>query len=242
MVGTLIGLKETKRNSLDPSHFVNATILAAIFGTVGARLFYVAQNFGFYSRHPADIIAMWKGGSVSFGALLGVIFALLIYFRVNRLPTIRYLDVYPVPFGIGIVFGRIGCFLTGCCYGKPSDLPFAVRYPRGSIPYNDQLQSLALTLGASASLPVHPVQIYEAMELLIVSIAFYVFIRPKKDGIRFLFFVLCYAFLRLVNDFVRADADRGFIYKDLSVSSFMSIAILLIGTFLVAYSARKRTA
>lgn len=164
-----------------------------------------------------------------FGGLAG----LILYLWLKNLSVLKYLDVIPVPLGIGLFFGRIGCFLAGCCYGKISDLPWAISFPRGSLPYKAQLQNLELTLGSPSSLPVHPVQLYEAFEGLLLAIAFYFLPYPGKDGMRFLYFAMCYAIFRFINEFFRGDIHRGFVYGNLSVSQGVSIVIVIAGIIIL---------
>ncbi len=238
MFGTLIGIVEVKRRGFEVSYYVDAVIIAVISGFLGARLFYVFQHFSYFYKNPVQIIRLWEGGYVFYGAFIGGFLGLIFYLWLKKLPVLKYLDVVPVPLGIGLFFGRIGCFLSGCCFGRISDLPWAISFPRGSTPYKFQLQNLELTLGSPVSLPVHPVQLYEAFEGLLLAIAFF-FLPFKKDGIRFCAFAVCYAILRFINEYFRGDTHRGFIYENLSVSQGVSIFVVLLGTVILTYFLRR---
>lgn len=191
MAGTLVGLIEVRKRNLNPSNYLDATIIAVISGFIGARFFYIFQHFGFFSKNPVQVIRLWEGGYVFYGAFIGGFAGLIIYLWFKKLPLLKYLDVVPVPLGVGIFFGRIGCF-----------------------------------------------QLYEASEGLLLAIAFYFLPSFKKDGLRFLYFVMSYAILRFINEFFRGDVHRGFVYENLSVSQGVSIVIVLLCIFILIYFLR----
>ena len=129
----------SRRAELDPATMSNAALYALIVGTLGARLFFVIHHFDEFRVAPLSVFAIWQGGLEFLGGVVPTVLFLLLYLRRRKLPVRRYLDVMAVGLMAGLAFGRIGCFLNGCCYGKPTDLPWAVRFPYGSYAYVSQV-------------------------------------------------------------------------------------------------------
>jgi len=108
-------------------------------GVVGARLFFVAHYFDKFRSSPLEVFAIWQGGLELAGGVIAAIIVILFYLRYHKLPIRRYLDVLAVGLMLALVFGRIGCFLNGCCYGKPTELPWGLRFPYDSFAYHSQI-------------------------------------------------------------------------------------------------------
>lgn len=124
----------------DPQHITNAALYSLIAGVVGARLFFVIHYFDGFRDDPLSVFAIWKGGLELLGGVLLAIAVIFFYIRYHKLPLRHYLDALAVGLMLALVFGRIGCFLNGCCYGKPTDLPWGVQFPYGSFAYRSQIQ------------------------------------------------------------------------------------------------------
>ncbi len=124
----------------DPHLITNAALYSLIAGVAGARLFYVIHHFGeFQSRDWFYIFAIWQGGLVLLGGVILAIAVIFFYLWHHKLPIRRYLDILAIGLTLALAFGRIGCFLNGCCFGKPTELPWAVRFPYGSHAYKSQI-------------------------------------------------------------------------------------------------------
>ena len=124
----------------DPNMITNASLYALVAGVVGARIFYVVHYYGRFRGDFAGIFKIWEGGLELLGGVLGAVVVIILYLRYHKLPIRRYLDILAIGLMLALAFGRIGCFLNGCCYGKPSDLPWAVRFPYNSLAYQSQVQ------------------------------------------------------------------------------------------------------
>jgi len=122
----------------DPQHITNAALYSLIAGVVGARVFFVVHYWSQFQGNLLDVFAIWRGGLELLGGVLLAIAVILSYIWYHRLPMRHYLDVLAVALLLALAFGRIGCFLNGCCYGKPTDLPWGVRFPYGSFAYESQ--------------------------------------------------------------------------------------------------------
>ncbi|OHB64835.1 MAG: hypothetical protein A2Y77_16590 [Planctomycetes bacterium RBG_13_62_9] len=125
----------------DPQHITNAALYSLIAGVVGARVFYVIHYYhDRFGGNPLGVFAIWKGGLELLGGVLLAIAVILFYIYRHKLPMRHYLDVLAIGLLAALAFGRIGCFLNGCCYGKPTDLPWGVRFPYGSWAYRSQVR------------------------------------------------------------------------------------------------------
>ncbi|MFA5293585.1 MAG: prolipoprotein diacylglyceryl transferase [Phycisphaerae bacterium] len=122
-------------------HITTAALYSLIAGIVGARLFYVVHYWQqFRGARLIDIFAVWNGGLELLGGVFLSIFVIVLYLWTQKLPVRRYLDILAIGLMLALVFGRIGCFLNGCCFGKPTSCPFSVRFPYGSLAYQSQVR------------------------------------------------------------------------------------------------------
>ncbi len=131
----------SRRFTRDPQHITNAALYSLIAGVIGARVFFVVHYFDQFRGDPLGVFAIWNGGLELLGGVLLAIAVILSYIRYHKLPLRHYLDVLAIGLMMALVFGRIGCFLNGCCYGKPTDLPWAVRFPYGSFAFRSQIHT-----------------------------------------------------------------------------------------------------
>ncbi len=124
----------------NPQLITNAALYALVGGVVGARLFFVVHYFDKFRSNPLEVFAIWQGGLELAGGVVAAIIVILFYLRYHKLPIRRYLDVLAAGLMLALVFGRIGCFLNGCCYGKPTELPWGLRFPYYSFAYHSQIE------------------------------------------------------------------------------------------------------
>ena len=175
---------------------------------------------------PRDCLAaikFWHGGLAYYGGFLLAVPVGLWYAWRRRLGVWRTADLTAPFIALGLFFGRMGCFLNGCCHGAECDLPWAVTFPgRGA--------------------PVHPTQLYEAAAALAIAAVLYVVVRPKKraHGQVFAALLVLYGAARFALEFVRAD-DRGIAFG-LSTSQWISLPLVAWGIFLWVRWSRPRAA
>lgn len=125
----------------DPMHITNAALYSLIAGIAGARAFFVIHYFDQFRDDPWNLFAIWNGGLELLGGVVLAIAVILFYIWYHKLPMRHYLDVLAIGLLVALAFGRIGCFLNGCCYGKPTELPWGVRFPYGSFAYRSQIRA-----------------------------------------------------------------------------------------------------
>ena len=129
----------SRRAGLDPERMTNVALYVLIVGVIGARAFFVVHHFEHFRGQLLGIFAIWRGGLEFLGGVVPAIVFLLVYLRLRRLPVRRYLDILAIGLMMGLAFGRLGCFLNGCCFGRPTDLPWGLRFPYRSYAYVSQI-------------------------------------------------------------------------------------------------------
>ena len=135
-------VKHLSRNiTPSPQFITNIALYSLISGVAGARLFYVIHYFENFKDDLPSVFAIWQGGLEFYGGVIFAIPVIIFCLRYHKLPMRRYFDILAIALMLGLTFGRIGCFLNGCCFGKPAELPWAVRFPYNSFAYLSQINS-----------------------------------------------------------------------------------------------------
>jgi len=124
----------------DPQLITNAALYSLIAGVVGARAFYVIHYFNHFRDNLPSVFAIWNGGLELIGGVVAAIVVIVLYGRHHKVPIRHYMDVLAIGLMAALMFGRIGCLLNGCCYGRPTELPWGVRFPYGSFSYSSQVK------------------------------------------------------------------------------------------------------
>ena len=167
--GVLVRLGRSRGFSSD--RLANLLALLVVCGLAGARTFFVVEHWADYRADPASALRIWEGGLMFYGSIVFGAAALVAHCRITRSPMLPLLDLFAVAVPVGQAFGRVGCLLNGCCYGRPSDSCLAVTYPRWSIPCVEQIRAGLLPEDAARSLPVLPSQLFEAAGCLLLFLA-----------------------------------------------------------------------
>ncbi len=143
VIGFLAAVSLVRRLSRDftpdPQLITNAALYSLVGGVIGARIFFVIHYFDRFRESPIEVFFIWQGGLELLGGVIAAISIIFFYLVYHKLPIRRYLDVLAIGLMLTLVFGRIGCFLNGCCFGKPTDLPWGVRFPYNSFAYYSQV-------------------------------------------------------------------------------------------------------
>lgn len=232
LVGIYIASKNWEKLGYDPEFVVNTSIWGMIFVLVGARLFYTVQNHSEYFSltYPSKILnvfKVWEGGLVFYGGLIGGVIGTIIYVRKKGQPVLDFLDSIAPSIGLGHFFTRIGCFLNGCCYGRPTDLPWGVKFPPGSNPARHYTGH------------IHPTQLYESLSgIVLFTILYFLFKNRKFKGQVFFSYLLMYSVIRFTIEFFRGDSIRG-VYGPLSTSQWIGVIIFPFALFFLYYLRRS---
>lgn len=197
---------------------VDCSCLMLLCGILGGRLFYLALYWRAFLKAPWEIIAIWHGGLVFYGGLLGGLAGAWWYTQRHRLDVGRAFDQM-TPFAIlGHAFGRLGCFFNGCCYGKPTDAWCGIWFP-----------------GHESA--VYPTQLFEAGGLLILCIALRYW--QVRGGLArrwaiFAEYLIGYGLLRLGVEFLRG--DKGPVFAGLTLMQLLSLGLIVVGLVLLLRS------
>ena len=201
--------------------------LWAFFGAlIGAKVFWILQY-----DSPINLLyalLIWQGGLVYYGGLIGAVLALVIYFRINKLPHFRLGDVAIAYLPLGQAITRIGCFLNGCCWGRlaSESVPWSICFPKNSHAHQDHVSQKLIEKAASHSLPVHPTQLYMVLGLLVILVILKFCLKRKTfDGAVLLLYCFFYGILRFIVEGFRGDSERSIF--TLTVSQTISLALIL---------------
>lgn len=202
-----VGLTFDQANNLFLAIFISAL--------VGGKVFLFFENPSGYMEAPRRLFT--GSGFVFYGSFLFAVPTMLWYFKKNKLPTYQMLDIMAITTCLVHMFGRIGCFMAGCCYGKPTESFFAVVFT------NPACQANPLDT------PLFPTQLMEAGFILLVML-FLLFIRSRKqfNGQLFLLYLMLYAIGRFGLEYFRGDTARGFVIENyVSHSQFIAFLVLV---------------
>ncbi len=223
-----MALWRSRRMSLDPDVIHGLAAWLFLGGIVGARVLFVLQNPGVLES-PAQIFAIWQGGILFYGCILGGLVGSLIYWWRNPFPFLATADAVAPALCVGIVLGRIGCFLNGCCFGECTSVPWAVQFPAGTHAWERHVEAGWIGPGALLSLPVHPKQLYLAaagLALLALLLAYAP--RRRRDGEVMTLLMIAYPVTRFTTEFFRGDADGRYL-AGLTISQDISLALVALG-------------
>jgi phosphatidylglycerol---prolipoprotein diacylglyceryl transferase len=205
----------------------NLFILLVLAAIVGGKIFLIFEKPAYYFSSPIKLFS--GSGFVFFGSLLLTIPVMLWYFKKIKVPVLGMLDVMAIVTCIVHGFGRIGCFMAGCCYGIPTDSFLGVMFT-DPVCQAEPLHTL-----------LHPTQLYEAAYIFILM-AFLLFMQSKKkfNGQIFLTYLMLYSIGRSVLELFRGDIERGFIIKNI-LSNSQGIALIVITIACYFYVRLKRS-
>ncbi|MGC8742087.1 MAG: prolipoprotein diacylglyceryl transferase [Candidatus Sumerlaeaceae bacterium] len=239
LAGTWLASRLARRVNLSLDFVLDAVFWCVVAGLGGARLTYVALEWRSFVADPlATLFA--SGGQVFLGGFLTAIVALVWVARRYRVRLPLAADVLAPALALGHAFGRVGCYFAGCCYGAPTEGSWGVRFPQlldeqgrivGSFAYLDHLAQGLIAPTDTCSLPVYPVQLFEALGNLVLCGALLLLWRRRRfEGHVALAYVFAYSFMRFVLEFLRGDAIRGILFG-LSTSQWLSLFVAIAAIF-----------
>jgi phosphatidylglycerol:prolipoprotein diacylglycerol transferase len=226
LFGTWLALREARRLRLEEDPLINVILVTLVASVLGARALYVIEHLAEFKREWGSVFALWQGGLTLYGGLAAGTFVGLLAARRLGLPRWRVADALTPSLAIGTMFGRIGCFLNGCCYGHPTTLPWGVKFPPGSF--------ASIEFGDT---PVHPSQLYNAAAGLALF-GFLVAARARfhVPGVRFWTFVVLFALARIPLDMTRAYEPSAVLVRgvvEITESQGTSLVVALFGLLMI---------
>jgi phosphatidylglycerol:prolipoprotein diacylglycerol transferase len=229
LLGLQFALVRARKRNLDASRVMDLGIYIIISALVGAKLLLLVTDFQTFKSNPAELFNLLREGGVFYGGLLVAVTVALIYIKRVGLPLWTTCDVFAPGIALGHVIGRFGCFFAGCCWGKPTTVPWAITF---TSPF------AAANVGTPLNVPLHPTQLYEAgAEFLILMFLLLTEKSGRKfAGRTFWLYMLLYAISRYVIEYYRDD-PRGTV-GPFSTSQFMSLILAPLAVGMLVYLGR----
>lgn len=239
VVGWFLAMRFAKNDGIPPEQAGAIYMWTAIWSIVGARALYVITNPGEFVDSPLRAVKMWEGGLVAYGGMIGGFLASWYGCRKRGIALLRWADAAAPSVVLGTAITRIGCLLFGCDYGKPTDLPWAIRFPQGRPAWHEHVESGMLARDAAQSLPVHPTQLYELL-VGVTLFALLMYLRHVRrfSGQVFLGWVIGYGILRPIIELYRDDDERGGVGV-LSTSQIIGIVTVALGIALLVHLMKR---
>jgi phosphatidylglycerol:prolipoprotein diacylglycerol transferase len=230
-VGIILAIHQAKKEGIKPDTILDLGLLIILSSLVGGKILEIAINYRYYFKNPKEIITSLRFGGVYYGGLILAVLISLLYLRWKKLALWQICDIFAPSIALGVAIGRWGCFFAGCCWGKPTTLPWGVTFTN---PYTHQI------VGTPLYVPLHPTQIYHSLTNFLIFIVL-ITMRKKKsfEGQLFWFYILLYSITRFFLEYLRDD-PRGFVFEGaLSTSQFIGILAAALALFMLFYLKRR---
>lgn len=231
VLGIMIVERRAQRFGVEPKKITDLALWVLLAVVVGSRLFYVAFHWDEFRHDLLGIIRFWGNppglsGLMFYGGFLAAFAVGLLYVRLNRLPLLKMLDAVAPALVLGEGFTRIGCFLNGCCFGRPTDCPLGMVFPPGS------------AAGAQfPGQPIHPTQLYSSLAgFLLFGLALLLERRRLRPGLLFAIILLLYSLFRFGIDFVRFYENTANFWGN----QVVALGLSLLAAVLIIILTRKR--
>jgi len=196
---------------------------ALIGGLVGSRVYYLFQHTAQFSHDPVGSIFSGTG-LVWYGGVIGGAIGVVLWARRRGMVNLLLLDIACIPLALGYAIGRIGCQVSGDGdYGKPSDLPWAMGYPHGTVP-------------TPPGVKVHPTPIYETLAMGLVAYFLWTYRDRMRPGLLFAWYLIAAGLERFLVEFVRRNAETA---AGLTTPQLESLAMIAVGAAWLIASTRQ---
>lgn len=218
LIGLQLAVIRAKRAGVDPAKVMDLGIYLIIAALVGAKLMLIAVDWDYFRQQPRELLSLVRAGGVFYGGLIGAVAVGFFLVRRYKLNIWATGDLMAPGIALGHVVGRFGCLLAGCCYGRPTDVPWAITFTNPIANAN---------VGTTLGVPLHPTQLYDAgAELIILAVLLLTERRGKPfAGRTFWLYIGLYAISRFVIEYYRGDIQRGTV-GDMSTSQFVSLLLV----------------
>lgn len=210
-------MKRGKEKNYDDNMLLDMSIGTIIAGILGGKILYIITDFQYIKDNPQVIIKEFGSGFVIYGAIIGGIIGIIAYCKIKKWKILDVMDLTIPSVALAQGFGRIGCFLAGCCYGKPTNLCIGVTFKE--------------SLFAPSFIKLHPTQIYSSIfDFSLALFLLWYDKKKRKSGRVFSMYIIIYSIGRFIVEYLRND-PRGNVGM-FSTSQFIAIFTLIIGILL----------
>jgi len=233
LTGLQLALVRARQRGLNPVRMLDLGVYIIIAALVGAKLLLLITEFDSYRSNPAELWSLMRAGGVFYGGLIAAVLVAFWYITRHGLPLWTTCDLFAPGIALGHVIGRMGCFMAGCCYGRPTTLPWGITF-------TDLFA--ATNVGTPLGVALHPTELYEAGAELIVLVLLLTTERRGRPfpGRTFWGYLLLYAISRFIIEFYRGD-PRGVVFG-VSTSQFISLILAPLSVAMLAVLSRRTSA
>jgi phosphatidylglycerol---prolipoprotein diacylglyceryl transferase len=217
LLGLWMAVRRANAAGLDGNRVLDLGIWVIIAALVGAKALLLVVDFQYFTSSWDNFMTLVRSGGVFYGGLIAAVVVCIYQLRKHRLPLWTSGDLFAPGIALGYMVGRLGCLLAGCCYGRPTDVAWAITFTD---------PAAAMNVGTPLNVGLHPTQLYESLAGLVIFGALMVTEgRGRRfPGRTFWLFVLMYSVLRFGIEFFRGD-PRGDVFDLMSTSQFISFVL-----------------
>lgn len=247
LAGIILAARRAEKAGENPDHIYNFSVWAVLSSLIGARVYYVITHYSEFRAGETYSLAgrilvelknmFWPigadgqiglSGLIYYGGLIAATLATLVFLRIYRLNTPKFLDILAPSVALGEAITRIGCFLNGCCFGRPTDSIFGVVFP-----------DMCAAGSCYPGIAVHPTQLYSSVAALVVMALILLLERYKRfNGFSALLFFMLYGLDRFVLDFFRFYED-GMKTFGLSQNQLLSLGLFAVCGIIMLVLSRR---
>jgi phosphatidylglycerol---prolipoprotein diacylglyceryl transferase len=224
ILGLTLNVRLAVRDGIDEEKSWNLGIIAIVAAVLGSKLLLVITNWSYYSANPRALlgIGFLQAGGVYYGGIIAAVLASVVYMKLSRMPMLRTCDAFAPGIAFGHGIGRLGCLAAGCCYGKPTDLPWGITFT----------DPLAYKLaGTPLHISLHPTQIYEFLvEMVLALFLLAMWKRRTFSGQIIGSYAFLYGVVRFFLEFLRNDPERGSLFGGaITITQLISVIFVIVG-------------
>lgn len=228
-IGIWIAGRRAEKRGVPKEIIQDLSIILILLAVIGSRMLYIVTHRDHY-HNLLDIIALWEGGATYYGGLALALIGAGIYLKRKKIDFFKVADICSVSVALGILFTRIGCFLSGCCFGSPTSCPIGVVFPADS-------PAGYLFSGQS----IHPTQLYSSFYGLVILAALLLVERKWSfNGFTFAFLCIFYGAARFTVDFFRYYEESA-VLVGLTYNQVISIGLAAMGIVLLLVLPRRQS-
>ncbi len=230
LLGLQFALTRARSRGLQRQRVMDLGIWIIVSALAGAKLMLLVTDFRQYTRSPGALVDLLRSAGVFYGGLIGAVAVAFVYMWRHRMPVWTTTDVFSPGIALGHAVGRLGCLMAGCCFGRPTSVPWAITFHN---------PAASLTSDTPLGVPLHPTQVYEAVvELTILGVLLWLERRGRAfPGRTFWSYALLYAVSRFIIEFFRGD-PRGNVGV-FSTSQFVSLIVAPVSVVMLVWLSRR---
>ena len=233
LVALALSARLARRSGLDPERVTSLAVVLLLSAIAGAKVFMVVDSWSYYAQDPSRLFTMsaLRSGGVFYGGLVAAIAVAYWYTRRHKMPWLATADTMVPGLAFGHAIGRLGCFAAGCCWGRQSDVAWAVTFT------DPAAHSFT---GVPLNIPLHPTQLYEALGTAAIGLVLlWLFLRPHPAGVVLGSYLVLYSGFRFMVEILRDESARTLLLGGaISTTQCVAAGLALAGVWLLRSAPR----